>query len=126
MAESLFTPKENGDFLVQDGILRFKGRIFVGKANNVRTEVMEVIHNTTTGGNSSVQDSYQKAKNLFYWIGMRSDLQDFISACDVCKKCKTENVPYPGLLQPLGYRRNHGVKSLWTSSKLYQILRIKV
>lgn len=32
---------------------------------------------------------------------MKKDLMEFIEACDVCKQCKTENVAYPGLLQPL-------------------------
>lgn len=32
---------------------------------------------------------------------MKQDLKDYIISYDVCQKCKSENVPYPSLLQPL-------------------------
>ena len=28
-------------------------------------------------------------------------MKEFVSACDICKRCKYENVAYPGLLQSL-------------------------
>lgn len=52
-------------------------------------------------GHSEIQASYQRAKRLFYWLGMKKDFEGFINVCDVCKKCKIESVSYPGLLQPL-------------------------
>ena len=32
---------------------------------------------------------------------MKKDLAEFIEQCDICRRSKSERVPYPGLLQPL-------------------------
>jgi len=40
-------------------------------------------------------------KALFYWKGLKSDVVELVKSCDVCQRCKHENVAYPGLLQPL-------------------------
>lgn len=101
LAQTFITPDFDKKFSVKNGILRYKGKLWVVKNNDIRPKVMEVIHNPSIGGHSGIQASYQKAKNLFYWPGMKNDFQEFINACDVCRRCKTENVPYPGLLQPL-------------------------
>lgn len=38
---------------------------------------------------------------MFYWPGMRQMVIQHAESCDVCQRSKEENVPYPGLLQPL-------------------------
>jgi hypothetical protein len=38
---------------------------------------------------------------MFYWQGMKQDVQNSIKQCDVCQKAKHELCKYPGLLQPL-------------------------
>lgn len=43
----------------------------------------------------------KRLSTLFYWKGLRSDVQKFIHACDVCQKNKADLVASPGLLQPL-------------------------
>lgn len=32
---------------------------------------------------------------------MKQDVHAYVRCCDVCQRCKSENVAYPGLLQPL-------------------------
>lgn len=98
LAQTLIVPQVDKKFSIQEGILRYKGRIWVGSTNNIIEKIMEVIHNSSVGGHSGVQASYQRRKSLFYWNGMKKDFEEFISVCDVCKKCKTENVAYPALL----------------------------
>lgn len=101
MAQALLVKDGKSVVTVRNGILRYKGRIWVGEAHDIRRKFMEAIHDSSVGGHSGIQASYQKVKSFFYWPGMKKDFQEFINACDICKKCKTENVSYPGLLQPL-------------------------
>lgn len=101
ITQALLSKENKGQLTVKEGILKSKGKIWIGDANGVRIKIMEAIHNSSIGGHSGIQASYQKAKSYFYWPGMKKDFQDFINACDTCRKCKTENVAYPGLLQPL-------------------------
>lgn len=40
-------------------------------------------------------------KSLFYWKGLKKDVKEWVRNCDICQRCKSENVASPGLLQPL-------------------------
>lgn len=81
-----------------EGLLKYKGRIWIGQAHNIRTKIMEAIHKSSVRGHSKIQACNKRARNLFYWPGMKKDFQEYINACEVCMKCKNENVPYPRLL----------------------------
>lgn len=101
MVVTLMNAKDDNIYTVRDGVLRYKNKIWVGKADQVRRKIMETVHDSSIGGHSGIHGSYQKAKKYFYWKGMKKDIQEFVEACDVCKQCKSENVLYPGMLQPL-------------------------
>lgn len=88
MAQVLLTLEVNYHYTVKDGIIKYKGRILIGSSNLIKLRVMEEIHNSSIGGNSGMQASNQKAKGMFYWAGMKKEFEEYISACDVCKKCK--------------------------------------
>lgn len=85
IAQALLTLGVESAFSVKDGILKYNGRIWIGSSNSIRLKIVEAIHNSSLGGHSGMQASYRKAKGLFYWMGMK-DLEEFISACDICKK----------------------------------------
>ena len=42
-----------------------------------------------------------RMKQLFHWPQLKGAVKEHVPGCDICKKCKHENVTYPGLLQPL-------------------------
>nr|XP_027086609.1 uncharacterized protein K02A2.6-like [Coffea arabica] len=65
------------------------------------SSLLKAVHDIAQGGHSGQRGTYQKLKALFYWEGMKQDVIKFVSTCDVCQRCKHENVPYPGLLQAL-------------------------
>ena len=56
------------------------------------------VHDTSLGGHSGQRGTYEKLKALFYWEGIKQDVIKFVSAYNVCQRCKHENVPYSGLL----------------------------
>lgn len=67
----------------------------------MRQKLLEAIHSDPNGGHFGVQGTYQRAKGLVYWTGMKRDIHTFVVQCDMCQKNKAERVPTPGLLQPL-------------------------
>ncbi|CAL1413314.1 unnamed protein product [Linum trigynum] len=91
-------PKVN---TVRQGVLHHKSAIYVGKAGSMREQVLQLFHESPIGGHSGTQATYQRLKTYFWWPGLKRDVRQFIADCDVCQKCKSENVPYPGILQPL-------------------------
>ncbi|CAN1845235.1 Transposon Tf2-9 polyprotein [Linum perenne] len=85
----------------EQGLLRYKGSIYVGSTGDIRRKLLDMFHSSPTGGHSGGQATYQRIKQYFYWPGLKKDVITWVAACHTCQQCKTENIPYPGLLQPL-------------------------
>ncbi|KAL0329707.1 UNVERIFIED_CONTAM: Transposon Ty3-I Gag-Pol polyprotein [Sesamum radiatum] len=88
-------------FSLQGGVLRKEGRICVGKNTDVRRRIVQVLHDSSIGGHSGINGTYQRVRSMFFWGKLKEDVVQWIQSCDVCQKAKAERVPYPGLLQPL-------------------------
>lgn len=88
-------------FTITDGFFRRKGKLMVGNDEQLRRELIQLIHDGSIGGHSGTAVTIQKLNALFYWKGRRKQVREYVRACDVCAKNKGENVAYPGLLQPL-------------------------
>jgi hypothetical protein len=101
LQEVAINPTNHANYTVQNGILRFKGRIVIGSSTDLRKKLFDTFHSSTIGGHSGNRVTYQKLKHLFFWPKMKQYLEQLIPACPVCQISKTERVPYPGLLDPL-------------------------
>jgi hypothetical protein len=89
------------NFTLTNGVIRYKTRIYVGSNSELRKQLIDSFHRSTLGGHSSERVTYIKLKSLFHWPGMRFEVSAFIKNCLVYQLNKAENIPYPGLLQPL-------------------------
>lgn len=67
----------------------------------VRQKLIQDFHSSPLGGQLGVGKNTKRMKRNFYWKGLQQDVALFISECDTCQRYKSENVKYPGLLQPL-------------------------
>ena len=94
---------------LQDGVIRHKGKIYVGKDLSLRNRLLQALHSSAIGGHSGQKASYQRLKNVFYWPGMKKDMDNFVLLYPVCRKNKGEHYPYPGFLDPL-----HIPDMVWT------------
>ncbi|KAJ4764940.1 polyprotein [Rhynchospora pubera] len=83
------------------GVLRFKGRICVGTSGNWRQKILQSLHDSSIGGHSGINATYQKLQKLFFWPGLKQSVHDFVSTCTPCQLNKGEHMHPPGLLQPL-------------------------
>ncbi|KAM3402087.1 hypothetical protein ACQJBY_006188 [Aegilops geniculata] len=86
---------------LQNGTIRHKGKIYVGRDTELRNRIMQALHSSAIGGHSGMKASYKRLKQVFYWPGMKKDMDNFVMLCPVCQKNKGETCPYPGLLDPL-------------------------
>ncbi|KAL0299990.1 UNVERIFIED_CONTAM: Transposon Ty3-G Gag-Pol polyprotein [Sesamum angustifolium] len=89
------------DYSYEAGILRRKGRICVGSHGGIREKIIRSMHDSALGGHSGINGTYQRIKPLFYWPTLKGDVNTLVKECEVCQRSKHENIPYPGLLQPL-------------------------
>ncbi|KAL3512911.1 hypothetical protein ACH5RR_025628 [Cinchona calisaya] len=83
ICEQTIKTGENSDWAFVDGILKYKGKLYIGCKNGVRQKIIEALHSSQQGGHSRIQASLQRAKTWFYWPGMKQDIEEAILECDV-------------------------------------------
>jgi len=89
------------NFTLQNGILRYKGRVLVGTSGSLKSLLLDTFHKSALGGHSGERATYQRLKLVFYWPKMHHEVKEYVKICPICQKNKSEHTPYPGLLEPL-------------------------
>jgi hypothetical protein len=105
-ASSLLSqPAVRGDahppFSLQQGIIRYKGRIWLGSNKALQLQVISSLHDSALGGHSGAPATIQKVRNLFFWPSMRATILQYVQQCSVCLQVKSDRARYLGLLEPL-------------------------
>lgn len=54
-------------YTLQDGVIRYKGRIWVGNKELAENHILQALHRSGIGGHSGVQATYHKVKHYFSW-----------------------------------------------------------
>lgn len=101
VAKLSLAPNSTPGFSLANGIIRHNGKILIGITGQMREQLLNSFHQSALGGHSGERATYQRLKLIFYWPRMKADVIDYVKKCPTCQKNKSENTPYPGLLQPL-------------------------
>jgi hypothetical protein len=91
----------DGPYSIQHGLLLHRGRIVVPIDDELRRRLLFECHNTPVGGHAGQFRTYKRLTNMFFWQGVRKDVQRYVAACDVCARAKSDSLRPAGLLQPL-------------------------
>lgn len=67
----------------------------------LRQQILHHFHDSVVGGHSGVYRTWVRLNNNFSWTGMKSDVQNYVAACDTCQRVKSDSRRPSGLLQPL-------------------------
>ncbi|XP_048557267.1 cysteine-rich receptor-like protein kinase 10 [Triticum urartu] len=94
-------PIADGKFTFNQGILWFKGRVWLGNNQKMQTQIMRAMHNSALGRHSGFPATYNQIKQLFTWPSMKAQIKAHVQACHICKQVKPDSSPYLGLLHPL-------------------------
>ena len=89
------TRAHNGDLL-------FEGqRLVVPNDAELRTRILAECHDSTTGAHFGRDKTLDAIKQRFTWDGMATDVERYVSTCDMCQRNKPSQQLTPGLLMPL-------------------------
>jgi len=91
------------DFVIQDGIVKFKNRLYVPNQSELKREILKEAHNSLFSTHPGSTKMYQDLKTHYWWSGMKKDIADYVAWCLVCQQIKTEHQKPGGLLQPLPF-----------------------
>jgi hypothetical protein len=94
-------PTAEPPYSLENGLIKYKGKIWVGSNAGLQTKLIEAFHSSPIGGHSGIQASYQRVKKLFHWTGIKEAVANFVQQCQICQQAKHEHCKYPGLLSPL-------------------------
>ena len=83
---------------VVDCLILFKGRIFVAASSALLLSILHLVH---TSGHEGVHKTLHQLCADFHVPNDRVIVQDFVRACSVCQRNKSEHLQPGGLLQPL-------------------------
>ena len=101
MEQLILDPNNRPRFTLESGVLRYHGRLVIGNSEALKEKILDTLHGSPLGGHFRMQNTYQRAKQLFYWPKLKKEVVDYVMKCDTCKRCKHQTVAAPRLLQPL-------------------------
>lgn len=90
-----------GRFSLHQGVIRFRGRIWLGGSTGLQQRIIHAFHGSALGGHSGFPATYSRIKRLFAWPKMKSHILHYIQCYSTCQRAKPDRAASPGLLMPL-------------------------
>jgi hypothetical protein len=66
LQELVLDKQSHAHFTCQSGILRYKGRIYIGSSQNLKDKIFESFHSSAFGGHLGTRVTYHRLKQIFY------------------------------------------------------------
>lgn len=84
----------------QDSILRRRHHSVTGQdpslqiviPKSMRAMVLELLHDSNTGGHLGISRTLANVQNLYYWPGMTQDVKDWCNGCEVCQRATMPHI----------------------------------
>jgi hypothetical protein len=93
--------KYEGYQLLNDGLLTYKGRLYIPNCGNLKRFIMDEIHKIPYIGHPGYRKMITTTKKLFYWPVLKMEIANYLAKCLECQQVKVENIHLAGLLHPL-------------------------
>jgi hypothetical protein len=101
LLSQLSVTSPTGFYSLSNGLIKYKGRIWVGADPHMQAKILNSLHASPIRGHSSYEVTYKKVKNLFAWQKLKESVKHFVARCTTCQQAKNDRAAYPGLLAPL-------------------------
>jgi hypothetical protein len=76
LVELSLTGTNDKGFSLADGIIKYKGRIWLDSHSEAHKAVLLALHSSGLGGHCGITATYNKVKSLFAWPNMKQDIKD--------------------------------------------------
>ena len=87
--------------LIDDDTLKFKNRLCIPHVGGLRRELLKDFHNSRFTVHLRGTKMHRDMKQLYWWLGLKRDIMEFIAQCLVCQQVKAGHQQPKGKFQPL-------------------------
>ena len=88
-----------------DGLLYYKGKLYIPNDNELRGEVVKTCHDSPTTGHPGKHGTIELVQRYYWWPHMAAFIEKYVLGCDKCQRYKSAQHPkalLPGdLIKPL-------------------------
>ena len=84
-----------------DGLLRFKDRVYVAPEESARQELLRLFHDASFARHLGIAKTREQLSREFYWDSLLRDVKNHVNSCAACQKTKPRHHKPYGLLAPL-------------------------
>lgn len=88
-------------YQVKGGLLFKDDKLVIPHGTPLTTRLIEQFHSSREGGHEGALKTFKRLSKEVYWKGMRKEVVEFITKCQVCQTCKYSTLSPAGLLTPL-------------------------
>ena len=85
---------------VEDGLVLFRGLVYVPNDKEIRREILELFHDSPPAGHPGRAKTLELISRNYWWPSMTKYVHDYVDGCDRCKQTKVLPSRPTGPLQP--------------------------
>ena len=101
MKETVGEDGKANKYSIQQGMLRYKGRLVLSKSSALIPTILYTYHDFVFGGHFGFLRTYKRVVGELYWEGMKLDVHKYSEECLICQKNKAMALSPAWLLLPL-------------------------
>jgi hypothetical protein len=95
-----FQQKFNYYELKEDGILMYKGKVYVPNSNELKNAMPREMHNVSYARNPRYQKIITVVRSQYFWPRIKKEVVNYIAKCLDCQKVKNGHRHPSSMLQP--------------------------
>jgi hypothetical protein len=78
LTELAISPDNQKGYSLQDGVIRYHGRVWVGNNTTAQQHILIALHDSGLGGHSGIAATYARVRHLFAWPGLKQRVTQFV------------------------------------------------